>query len=116
MAPVCRRSFILPFAAAGVHRRNLSVFRIDDQRCAPRFDDVGPSIPPEVVVGTADVGFRRTITAIHVRAFDDVFLVPGGLLFRKKLLSRKLRGTLKRSNRSPTPCALQIGLSIRRME
>src|SRR2546427_13004312 len=112
MTSICRQPFALSFAARGVHRRNLSVLRIDDQRCSPGFADVGPSLPPKFVVCAADVSFRRTIATIHIRAFDNVPFVLRRLLLREKLFSCKLGGSLERRNRGPASCALQIGLSI----
>ena len=116
VTPICGQALVLSFPAGAIHRWHLSVFRIDNQRGSPRFHDVGPAIPPEVIVGAADVGFRRAIAAVHVAAFDDVLFVFGRLLLRKKLFSREFRGPFKRRNGGPAPGALQIGLTVRRTQ
>ena len=114
MSAIRRLSFGLPLAACRCQRRNLSIRRIDDQRSSPGLDDARSAIPPEVIVGAADVGFRRSVAAIHVVPLSYFVVVFSRFLFGKEFFPSKLSGSFQRRDGGETPCSLQIRLTGRR--
>ena len=108
MAPICRLPFGLSLLCAGREWRNPAVPGINDQRRSQRFDDLRPTVPPEIVIRSLDVSLCPAVTSVHVRSLDHVFLVLRRFLFREEFLSSKLGGPFERRDRGEIPDALNV--------
>ena len=69
---------LLAFRGFRKHCRNVTVRRIDDQRCAQRLDDSGSAIVPSVIIGTANVGLCAAVTAVRIVLLNDLSFESGG--------------------------------------
>src|SRR5439155_25416773 len=81
----------------GGQRRDTAVRRIDDERGAPG-RHFGAAVPPEFVIGAADVSLRALAVPLVGAAIHHSALECGGLLVAQLRLPGKLRGPLERCN------------------
>src|SRR3954462_15832702 len=83
----------------GGEARHTAVGRIDDQRSARAAVNsrrVHAAVPPELVVGTADVAFRILFTRVAVVPGDNPRFVLLRLGISEERFARELRRTLER--------------------
>src|SRR5262245_29956496 len=78
--------FLLRFCS---HGRNLSVRRINDQRCSSTLYYVGSAVKPEIVIGTPGKIGRTTLSidSIDVGLLNALFLIRRCFLFGEKLFT-----------------------------
>src|SRR5215831_2551270 len=95
-------------------RWKFAVRRIDDKRSSKRRHYFVSAIPPEIVIGAADIGLLRPVTAIFIVLLEQLFFVFGGFLFRKELFTGKLVRPFQRCYCREAPHTLQVWLAIRR--
>src|SRR6267378_7954331 len=108
MAPICRLPCGLSLLCGGREWRNPAVPGIDDQRRSQGFDDLRPTVPPEIVIRSLQVSPCPAVTPVHVRSLEHVFFMLRRFLFREEFLSCKLGGPFERRNRGEIPDALNV--------
>src|SRR5207248_2472804 len=114
VASILRGTLGLPFAAGRSQWRNPAVAWIDHERRAPRFDDLRSAVPPEIVIGTTDVGLGRTVTAVLIIALNDILFVVRRFFVGKEFFAGQIGGTFQGRERGKAPCTLQIRMTVRR--
>src|SRR5262249_24335376 len=106
-----RRAQLRPLLALWRHLGKAAVGRVDDQRRAPRAEDLVAAVVPELVV--RNIASRRvnqpanpTIDQVAVLALIFFLLKVCRFLFSEKLLRPKRYGPLHRRDRAVVPHSL----------
>src|SRR5713226_4396479 len=73
MAPICRLPCGLSLLCGGCEWRNPAVLGINDQRRSQGFDNLCPTVLPEIVVRPLQVGLCPAVTPVHVRSLEHLF-------------------------------------------
>src|SRR4030095_10838499 len=90
--------------------RHAAIRWIDDERRSRR-GHLGATVPPEVVVGTLDVGASPFVAPFVATLFLRALLESRHLLAREELPARDVRRPLERRDGPIRERALQIGFA-----